>query len=321
MRLVISMATFITTVLLIAGLSVAFRTLHNPEQKRIRSRLRMLSPEENRRKSIDIVRKRVLSEVPFLNDILLKAAWLPRLGRLLEQANSPYPLGAFLLLSILLGLIGFWVGSFVLSHVLFNLLGAASLGMAPFGYVYWQKRQRMLQFQRQLPNALDLVARALKAGHSVMVGMKMVGDEFPDPIGAEFDKTIAEINFGVGVPDALTNLARRVECVDLKFFVTSLIIQRETGGNLAEIIEKISRLIRQRFELQGRIRVLAAEGKLSAIVLLLLPCFVALALSFLNPEYLRVLLTDPLGQLMAGFGCLMILSGSLVIRMMIHIRV
>jgi tight adherence protein B len=147
-----------------------------------------------------------------------------------------------------------------------------------------------------------------------------VGDEFADPIGTEFDKTIDHINFGVGVPEALTQLAHRVHCLDLKFFVTSLILQRETGGNLAEIIENISSLIRQRFELQGRVRALAAEGKLSAIIMFALPFLIGLAIFALNPTYLARLFTDPIGKVMLGFGGGMMALGAIAIKMMIKIR-
>ena len=271
--------------------------------------------------TIDIERKRVLSDVPFLNNVLLKATSLQHLRLLLEQADSPYPLGVFLLLSILMGLIGVVLGTFVLGNFLVTLSAAACLALAPFGYVYAKRRQRWLQFQRQLPDGLDLVARALKAGHGVMVGLKMVGDEYADPIGAEFDKTVDHINYGIGVPEALANLAHRVRCQDLGFFVTAMIIQRETGGNLAEIIENISSLIRQRFELQGRVRALAAEGKLSAIILLGLPIFLGLAIFAVNPNYLGLLFTDPIGKGMVGFSGFMMAFGSVVISKMIKIRI
>ncbi len=321
MHFFIGIAIFITTVLLIEGSYFAFRTIHNPEQKRIRRRLRALSSGGNPSASVDIVRKQVLSEMPFLNNLLSKAGGIQGLARLLEQAGSPYPLGVFLLLSVLLGFVGLLLGTFVLKNVILNLLATACLAMAPFGYIYWQRQQRAVKFQRQLPDALELVARSLKAGHSFMVGMKMVGDEFADPIGTEFDETVDQINFGVGVPDALTNLAHRVHCWDLHFFVTSLMIQRETGGNLAEIIENISYLIRKRFELQGRVRALAAEGKLSAIILLALPFVLGLAIFALNPNYLGHLFTDPIGKAMMGCGGFTMALGAIVIKGMITIRV
>ena len=149
----------------------------------------------------------------------------------------------------------------------------------------------------------------------------MVGEEFADPIGTEFDKTLAEINFGAGIAEALKGLARRVDCPDLHFFVVAILVQRETGGNLAEIAENIAQLIRKRFELQDRIQALAAEGKLSAIILFALPFFLALALSVVSPKYLGVLFTDPLGRGMVGGAAVIMVIGAMIIKKMIHLKV
>ncbi len=179
----------------------------------------------------------------------------------------------------------------------------------------------MEKFERQLPEALDLMARALKAGHAFTGALKMVADEMDDPIGTEFDKTLGEINFGIDVSQALINLSQRVDCPDLRFFVIAIIIQRETGGNLAEILGNIAYLIRERFKLHGRVRVLAAEGKLSAIILVALPFLVALALTFLNPDYLEVLVTDPIGRFMSCFALVMMAFGIVVMKKMVAIKV
>jgi tight adherence protein B len=149
----------------------------------------------------------------------------------------------------------------------------------------------------------------------------MVGDEFADPIGTEFEKMLDEINFGVGVPEALQGLAERVDCPDVNLFVTGVILQRETGGNLAEILGKTSHVIRQRFELLGRVRVLAAEGKFSAIILLALPFVVGCAVHVLSPNYLTVLFTDPIGQSLLWSAAVMMVKGTLVTRKMIRIKV
>ncbi len=179
----------------------------------------------------------------------------------------------------------------------------------------------MEKFQSQLPEALDLVARALKAGQALSGALKMVADEMDDPVGDEFDKTLNEINFGVGVPEALKNLASRVDCLDLKFFVIAVVIQRETGGNLAEILENIAHIIRERFKLYGRIRILAAEGKLSAIILTGLPFLTAFVLLFANPEYIQILARDPLGRVLAGAGISLMILGIFSMKRMIAIKV
>jgi tight adherence protein B len=179
----------------------------------------------------------------------------------------------------------------------------------------------MAKFQEQLPDALDLIARALKAGHAFSGGLKMVADEFADPIGTEFEKTIDEINFGVATDMAMKNLAHRVDCPDLQFFVVSVIIQRETGGNLAQILEKIASLVRERFRLYGKVRSLAAEGKLSAIILLSLPPAMAGYFFLVQPEYIGLLFMDPFGIAMVVGASIMMVIGTYVMKKMIEIRV
>jgi tight adherence protein B len=321
MNLLIGIAIFTTLVLFIEGSVFAVRAIHNPERKKLRKRLQQFSSEQNGVQSIDIVRRRVLSDVPWLNAVLLNTPGMPYVGHLLEQADCRYSVGTFLSLSVLLALAGFLVGSLVLNNTILQVGGAALCGFMPLLHVSYKKHQRLQSFLRQLPEALDLIARALRAGHTLQIGLKMVGEEFADPMGTEFDKTLAEINFGAGIPEALKNLARRVDCPDLHFFVVAILIQRETGGNLAEISENIAQLIRKRFELQDRVRALAAEGKLSAIILFALPFFLALAISVVNPNYLGVLFTDPIGLRMVGFAAFIMVIGAIIIKKMIHIKV
>ena len=312
---------FLTAVLLIEGGYLACRALYAPERRRVRRRLHTLTVQDHDDTPVGIVRRRVLSEVAWVNDLLSQIPLIQRLGRLLEQANSRYKIGTFLGFSAALGCLGLLVGPFVVRNAYVQMLGSIVLGLAPWLYVFYQKKQRMQQFEKQLPEALDLVARALQAGHTFMVGLKMVDDEFADPIGTEFGKMLDEINFGVSVPDALQGLSERVDCPDVNLFITGVILQRETGGNLAEILGKTSQVIRQRFELLGRVRVLAAEGKLSAIILLALPFAVGGAVHVLSPNYLTVLFTDPIGQALMWYGAIMMVMGILVIRKMIRIKV
>jgi len=321
MDLVIGIAIFATLVFLIEGSVFAVRAIHNPERRRLRKRLQHFSSEQNGVQSIDIVRRRVLSDVPWLNVILMNTPGMPYLGRLLEQADCRYSAGVFVSLSVLLTLMGFLVGSLLLQNMVLQVIGAVLCGLMPSLYISYKKYQRLQKFLRQLPEALDLIARALRAGHTFQVGLKMVGEEFPDPLGTEFDRTLAEINFGAGIPEALKNLARRVDCPDLHFFVVAILIQRETGGNLAEIAENIAHLIRKRFELQDRVRALAAEGKLSAIIMFALPFFLALAISVLNPKYLGVLFSDPIGKGMLGVAAIIMVIGAVAVKKMIHIKV
>jgi tight adherence protein B len=179
----------------------------------------------------------------------------------------------------------------------------------------------MAQFQRQLPEALELIARALRAGHAFFVGLKLVGEEFSEPIGPEFKRAFDEVSMGISVQQALQNLANRVDCLDLKFFVTSVSVQRETGGNLAEIIESLGHLIRKRFELYLKIKALSAEGKVSAIILFALPLVLGLLLYRMNPEYIGLLFTDPIGHTMLMTGSALMIIGAFITMKMVNIEV
>jgi tight adherence protein B len=321
MDLLIAMTIFILTVALIEGAYYALRKIRSGEKREVLRRLRGYPTKEYEREIIDIMRKSMLSEVPWLNRMLLSIRWTDKLSRMIEQSGTESTLGVFILLSIVLASGGFVIGLWVASNALLSLIIAFFLGVFPFLYVYLKKKRRMEKFQRQLPDALDLIARALKAGHAFIGGLKMVGDELGEPVGTEFEKTLHEINFGSGIPEALKGLTQRVDCPDLRFFIISVIIQRETGGNLAEILTKIAYLIRERFKLQNRVQVLAAEGKLSAIILIAIPFVIALALSVLNPVYIKTLFIDPIGKALVAFALLMMIIGIVVMKRMIEIKV
>ena len=201
------------------------------------------------------------------------------------------------------------------------LLFAVVPGYVPFAYVLLKKKQRMRKFESSSREALELVARTLRAGQAFSAGLSIVSEEFDDPIGTEFERTLDEINFGVAVPEALQNLAARVDCPDVRFFVVAVVIQRESGGNLSEIIENIAHVVRERFKLMGKIRVLSAEGKYSAIMLCLLPFLISFVIYLLNRDYMMILIEDPIGKYIIGAGLVMMLLGIIVMRKMIQIKV
>ena len=321
MDIVIGIATFVVVLLLLQAGFLAFRGMQNPERREVQRRLKILSSTEFENESIDILRKNLLSDVRWLNQVLLSFRWTDKLNRLLQQADAQYTLSVYILLSLLMAAIGFLVGSLITSNRSVLIPFACGAGMVPFSCIYLKKKRRMGKFQRQLPEALELMARALKAGHAFTGGLKMVANELGDPIGIEFAKTLHEINFGVAVPDALKNLPNRIDCPDLRFFIISVIVQRETGGNLAEILDKIAHLIRERFKLQGHIHVLSSEGKLSAMILIALPFGIALALYVLNPGYISTLFTDPIGRILVIFALVMMLIGGFVMKRMVEIKV
>lgn len=269
----------------------------------------------------DLVKKHELSGLRWLDMLLARQAWSRRMDKMLTQADIKAPLGIFVMLSLVFAVFGYLIGSIYLSNPLMQLAGAGVCGCLPFKWVARRKDKRMADFERQLPEALELVGRALRAGHTFTSGMGMVVSEFSDPIRIEFQTTLEEINFGMGVTTALDNLMERVDCPDLNFFVVSVKIQNESGGNLAEIIGNISALIRERFKLKGRIQVLSAEGRMAAWVLSLLPFGVAAVVQMVNPGYLELLFTDPLGRIMSYGVAGLITVGILVIRKMVRIEV
>ena len=317
----IAIGVFVGVLLLVEAGYYAFRGIQNPERKEILRRLQVLSSTKFENEQVDILRKNLLSDVRWLNQMLLSFRWTDKVNRLLQQADAQYTLGVYILLSLLLGAVGFLLGSLITSNRSMLILFAGALLMIPFTTLTLKRKRRMEKFQRQLPEALELIARALKAGHAFTGGLKLVANELGDPNGNEFAKTLQEINFGVAIPDAMKNLPHRVDCPDLRFFIISVIVQRETGGNLADILEKIAHLIRERFKLQGHIRVLSSEGKLSAMILMGLPFMIAFALYVLNPGYMKTLFVDPFGQLMVAFAFIMMIIGALVMKKMVHIKV
>jgi len=322
MTIAISIGIFLTIILLVEGSYFFYHQFVSPQGRTLKRRLRggAARPKEGV-EALEIIRQRKLSDLPWLNDMLSSMTNLGGLEKLLQQANSQMPLGVFLLVSAVLGVAGMVVAAFMD----YPLLVAGGVGlvclMVPLIKIKMQRKARFKDFERQLPEALDLMARALRAGHAFSVGMKMVGDEFPDPIGPEFSRTVEEISFGIDVPAAMNNLNERVISTDLKFFITALVVQRETGGNLAEIIEAISRLIRQRFELLGRVKALSAEGRLSGIVLFVMPFVMGGVLWWMNEDYMRLLIEDDLGLMMLGAAGLLMLFGAVIMKKMCDIKV
>ena len=318
--LIVGLLMFVVSVLVLESMLYAIRTIKNPDRNKIRNRLRALSAEDATDVT-DILRKRSLSEVPGLDRVLSCLPMAKRLDRLLEQANVQYPLGFFVLLTFVLASAGYLGSSFATTNPGISLIAGALLGAIPFYYVCSRKKRRMKKFESQLPDGLELIGRALRAGHAFSSGLKLAADEFDDPLGTEFGRTLDEVNFGVSVPDALKNLAGRVDSQDLRYFVVSVIIQREAGGNLAEIMDKIGHIIRERFKLRGKIRVLSAEGKMTAIILAALPFLVIIALHFMNPNYINTLLTEPAGRKISAVAGFMMVVGILVMKKLIRIKV
>jgi len=269
----------------------------------------------------NILKTRTISSIPFLNALLMKIDLMGRLEILVKQAKAPYTPTVYILLSALCGVMGFIAGGTQSTSLVFRLLVGVACCLLPFVFLKIKKSLRLKKFTAQLPDALDLIARSLKAGHSFSSGLGLAAENFPDPLGLEFQMTINEINFGLPVAEALKNLGKRVDSPDLNFFIIATILQRETGGNLAEITQTIATLIRERFKFEDKVRVLSAEGKISAVILIALPVCMFFYLLKMSPEYMNVLIADPLGRKAGAAAIVMMIVGIIIIMKMIRIKI
>ncbi|MEO8497016.1 MAG: type II secretion system F family protein [Planctomycetota bacterium] len=241
--------------------------------------------------------------------------------RFLAQANVSITASQFLAATLGLAAVGALAIFALRLPSFFVPMAAFALGSLPFGYVFIARKRRIGAFARQLPDALELIGRALRSGHSLAAGINLVGDEMPQPIAGEFARCYEEQNLGIPLEQALEGMTVRVPNLDLRFFATAVILQRQTGGDLAEILDKIGHLVRERFQIYGAIQALTGEGRLSGIVLLALPPILFVVMFRLNPDYVMVLFTDEIGKLMLTGAVFMQLAGALVIKKIINIKV
>jgi tight adherence protein B len=261
---------------------------------------------------------------PSALDLGRSREWLPNpeaFLRLYEQADVGMDFKQFLIIPPALAITAAALGfAFKLAWPIV-IVAAALLGFLPFFWLTLRKKKRIKQFVSQMPDALELVGRALRAGHGLASGLHVVAEEMPTPISTEFGRVFEEQNLGIPIEDALRGLAERVPTMDVRFFATSVIIQRTTGGDLAEILDKISRLIRERFQILGQVQALTAEGRLSGIVLLALPPGLLIVTYLLNPEYTNMLFSTTAGvKLLAGAAFMQVL-GAIAIKKIITIKV
>jgi len=317
----IGFGIFIATVLIIQLATYGVRYMRTTQSMKIRKRLRKYTYVEGGVEGSEILKKRVLSDIPFLNSLLSTLPGLNSLDRLVMQANAKYPMGFYLLLGLFLAVVGLLIGGQFTRNWLTGFLLAFIFASIPFVHLIRQRRIRAEKFKKQMPDALDLVARALKAGHAFSGGISMTVEEFDDPLGTEFSEMLDEINFGVSLPEALKNLTKRVECEEIRYFAMGVILQRETGGNLAELIQTLANLIREKFKFEGKVRVLSAEGRLSAIILVVLPFLIAGWISISNPKYLNPLFSEPFGRVLLFLSGIFMILGILILKRMVNIKV
>jgi len=269
----------------------------------------------------ELVKARYEGPLPALDRIAAGTAKGSALAAWVEQSGVHISISALLLIAFVAALVFGFIVSSALRMSAGWLLGGAAGFLLPFLYLRIKRTKRFRAFEEAFPEALDLMARALKAGHAFATGLKMVADEMPEPVGPEFRKTFDEQNFGLPLKDALTNLTARVPILDVRFFSTAVLIQRETGGNLAEILENLAHVVRERFKILRQVRVYTAHGRLTGYVLLALPAFLAVALAFINPEHMQLLFREHIGHMLLGAAVVLQTVGYFWIRQVVKIEV
>src|SRR5215468_4482867 len=289
----------------------------------IRERLKAVDSAQQRNPSPEmaILRDELLSGIPVLNRVLGRWSRSSRLQLLLEQADLKLRAGKFILMcACAAGASAFFMLALT-RNLLFAVLGLVLGACLPVWVVFLLRKRRFRKFEMVFPQAIELLVRSARAGHPFTSSLEMISTEMSEPIAGEFRRMYEEQKFGLPMRDALLNLAERVPIMDVKFFVTSLMLQRETGGNLAEILEKLSYVIRERFRIVRQVRVYTAQGRLTMMILMSLPPGLVLLWCVINPVFIKPLLTDPMGHFLIGAGLTLQFIGFLFIRKIIEIKV
>ena len=311
-----------------AVLGAYYALMHLPDlmkRRQVELRLRDVSTpfsfDSDDSNTATTVVKETASPLPVIDKVVVRMGAGQLLGRLIEQSGMRTTPGAVILMGILCaGIAG--VAASILVRPLYAIpIAAVAGGFLPFGMLLNRRKARMKAFEEQFPEALDLLARALRAGHAFQTSLGMAGDELKAPVGPEFKKTFDQQNFGLPLRDALIQLAERVPILDVRFFVTAIQIQRDTGGNLAEILENLAHVVRERFKIRRQVRVHTAHGRFTALVLLSLPPGLAATLTFLNPEHMEPLFRSHMGQMLIMIAIGMQFIGFVWIRKVITIEV
>jgi len=315
-----SVAVFLTVMCGAVGLVLV---LGGYFKKRVRDRLQdviALGEDYNNVQTV-ILRDMNLSTVPFLNEILKHAGWARRLDNLLVQGDIPLRLGSFIALMLLLAASGMYVTAFVAGHSLFALPAGLLLGSMPVFYARNRKYKRIRRFEKQFPDALDMLTNALRAGMALSGAIQVVAEESPDPVGKEFAILYEENRLGLDTKEALRKLAERVDSAEVHLFVTAVIMHRETGGNLAEILEGTADVIRDRFRILGDVRSMTGQARLSGMILIVMPLIIAAVVMVVAPDYLRVFLSDPAGRYFIVIAVLLQVFGFFMMRRIVNIKV
>lgn len=316
---IISVAAFFGVAALVGGVAILMRSRGDDK---LEDRLSVLTTRKKAGPEQSVLKRGMLeafqNRESFLQKIVSK---VERLGLLFDQAGTSLTADKFFMLSGGLGVAAAIAVVVAGLHVGLAPVAGIFGALLPLFWLMWRRKRRIKKFASQLPDALELLSRALRAGHSLAAGFQLVGTEVREPLGTEFGRVFEEQNLGIPLEEALDNLVDRIPNLDLKFFCTAVSLQRQTGGDLAEILDKIGHLVRERFMIWGQIQSLTGEGRLSGIVLLALPPVLFVTLYRLNPDYMNILFTDPMGHQMLFAAVVMQVLGALVIRKIVNIKV
>src|SRR5215213_7389219 len=302
--------------------AVSFLVLRGAGGGRAQERLDVLVGRGGRSKdsSSDLLIKQALQEVGRTNLLEKLTPEFFRVSKMFEQADLKIQPSVLFGIALGLAFVGGLISTLAV-NIFVAPVGAAVLFTLPFIWLWWKRSARLKKFGPQLPEAMELVARALRAGHSLAAGLHVVADEMPEPISKEFGRVYEEQNLGVSLEDALGHMCERVPNLDLRFFVTSVNIQRQTGGDLAEILDRIGHVIRERFKILGQVKALTAEGRLSGVVLIAMPIGLFLMMLHMKPDYIELLWKDPMGIKMSGGAIILMIIGSYCIKKIVDIKV
>ena len=321
--MIISFLVFVFALFLVLG-SYLLAT-HGTDKKRARLQKRLSEAllHSANTEDVDVVlaRNEIMSEIPWVNRTLINIQAALQLKRMLDQADLHITPSRLLMFSFMAGMLGALAASVLTVFIPIMILAGLACAAIPLVHVWWKRKRRFDAFLYHLPDSLDLISRALSAGHAFSEALHMVSMEMPEPIATEFRKAYEEQNLGLSIKLALENLTQRMPLLDLKLCVTAILIQRETGGNLAEILEKVAYTIRERFRIMGDLKTLTTSSRMSAWLLCALPIFVALAVTVMNPEYMSVLWRDPRGHYLIAAALTMQITGMLIVRKILNIKI
>jgi tight adherence protein B len=321
-NILLSVAVFVFTVAIVEMVYLGWRESRFLEKRTVKKRLLYISAGgKHGKEKLAKYRASILKDIGEFERFVLSIPRLSALDSLLVKAQVPVNATIFVIASAALGLIGLLIGLRFLPQVIAAvLLGLVFLAL-PYLFLKLAEKQYYEKFGDQLPEALDLLARAVRSGHALTSGLEMVAKEMTDPIRAEFAATVDEINLGLTFKEAMENLCERVPLRDLRFFAIAVMVQKETGGNIAEILDNISRLIRERIQFQRHVKALTAEGRYSAGVLIALPIIMFVYIYFTNHEYLSLLWKEEMGHYMLFGAVVMQVIGAYVIKRIVTIEI